>query len=134
VCPCGFDVLLVCGRFEFANGRVVAESCAAVGVVVGGVPAATVESADAGNADGDYGDCGLDSGPDCDVYYVVCCDDGLVGFSLFGIVKQESGLWGCDLQVKSAIFSATRRTISKTRVMIPRANIVIAPVFNLLLS
>jgi hypothetical protein len=72
VCPCGFDVLLVCGRFEFANGRVVAESCAAVGVVVSGVPAAAVECADAGDADCDYGDCGLDGCPDCDVYYVVC--------------------------------------------------------------
>lgn len=136
----GFDVLFVCRGFELADGRVVANSGACVGVVVGRVAAAPVKGTDAGNADGDYSHCGLDGGPDCDVDDVVCWNSMLAGCSLFSRCA-KSALDGFDLQVKSAICfglvscnSATRRTISKTRVMIPRANIVMAPVFSLLLS
>lgn len=60
---------------------------------------------------------------------------------LLGDIDPQERFEDLDLHVKSAILSgavssssATRRTISKTKVIIPNANIVIAPVFSLLLS
>ena len=65
----------------------------------------------------------------------------IVSKMLTGLSAHNSALGGMYSQVKSAIFAgavsssrATRRMMSKIKVMIPKANIVIAPVFSLLLS
>lgn len=63
-----FYVRIVCsGRLELAHGRCIAQCVAVICVVVRRLAVATVESADAGDADGENGDCGFDGGPDCDV-------------------------------------------------------------------